>query len=233
MARFEFDHKKVFVMDGDSPLGKEIISTFVELQATVISMSKSSDKHECALYYETANKKVKLGALDFNSPNVLEELTTILLKTTKTVDVFINNSKKVNSKGILELSSNEWEDELFVNLDIPFLLLKAIIPLLKESGLGSIINMSSLSVINGGLGEVGFASVKSATESINKALSRELNDFNVRVNCISFSHDDLEINSTQGVRYIDIVNTILFLSSSLSSYINGQVLLVDGGRTYQ
>ena len=243
MVEFDFKNKKIFVMDGDSTLGKEIITSFIELQATVISMAQNNYKHEYTLYSETLKNKVELGTLDFNNPLVVEDLAAILQTQTKVVDVFINNSRKTNHKGILELSSNEWNEELLINLDIPFLLLKAVIPFIKENKEGSIINLSSISTINGGNGEVGFASVKSATESMNKALSRELSASNIRVNGISFAHNGLEKvekkenSAIQGlnrtVNCSDVVNTILFLSSSLSTFVNGQVMLVDGGSTYR
>jgi 3-oxoacyl-[acyl-carrier protein] reductase len=111
---------------------------------------------------------------------------------------------------------------------------------------GSIINISSSAAIEGNEGRVSYASSKSAVITFGQVISRELGRYNIRVNTIApgLTETDMMRESTPDdvlKRTLDrvslhrvakpeeIADTVLFLSSDLSSYITGQVLRVDGG----
>lgn len=164
-----------------------------------------------------------------------------------TVDVLINNAGMRFRKPFLEISLEEWREVHRVNIESAVLFSQAVIPLMKKSGGGSIINMSSI-VGKHGLAELsGYASTKGALISLTKTLALEFASDNIRVNVIApgfceTSYTDNFKKNTELYQFTldrtplgrwgksqDIANACVYLSSDLSEYVTGEIITVDGG----
>jgi len=230
MIQFDLQTKVVFVFDGDCEIGKEIIHLYAEAGAKVLFLSSSylEDKRIFVLKYKEGSSSGDIGPLSLENSSFLKELQDL-----HQIDIAINNLETDTGKGIIDITPEEWENVMFINLDVPFQLIKMITPLMEKQNDGVIINVSSTSAIDGGNGDIAYAASKSALESMNKALSRELAPSNIRVNAVSVGkHDDTDsIPLGRKVKASEIANTIFMLTTPMASYMNGQTILLDGGKT--
>ncbi|WP_339226648.1 SDR family oxidoreductase [Oceanobacillus sp. FSL K6-2867] len=227
MIQFDLQNKVVFVFDGDCEIGKEIIHLYAKVGAKVLFLSRTHSVDKCifVLKYKDESASEEIGPLNLGNSSFLKELHQI--------DIAINNLETDTGKGIIDITPEEWENIMFINLDAPFQLIKMITPLMEKRNDGVIINVSSTSAIDGGNGDIAYAASKSALESMNKALSRELASSNIRVNAVSVGKYDTSDSIPLGrkVTASEIANTIFMLTTPMASYINGQTILLDGGKT--
>jgi NAD(P)-dependent dehydrogenase (short-subunit alcohol dehydrogenase family) len=153
---------------------------------------------------------------------------------------------------ITDIAEEDWDRVLAVNLRSIFLCCKKGIPLMKESGGGSIINTSSSAGVTGIPGCDAYTATKGATIALTRSLAVEYRPFGIRVNCIApagirtpmLAQSNLEDSTFDERRFLalrtpsrrygtpeEIAQTALFLASEESSYINGAVIVADGGIT--
>jgi 3-oxoacyl-[acyl-carrier protein] reductase len=145
-----------------------------------------------------------------------------------------------------KMSLDMWEAVIRVNLTGSFLVAKAVAALLAAQRSGSIVLISSRSAY-GNMGQANYSSSKGGVISLTKTLALELGRFNVRVNAIAPGFietpmtttvpDDLRARSVKATplqrtgKPEEIAAVALFLASDESSFITGQVINADGGRT--
>src|SRR5207302_11035674 len=153
--------------------------------------------------------------------------------------------------GTEDLPLEEWERDVRVNLDGTFYCCRAAIPFLRQRPGAAIVNISSSSALVGGGGGAHYAASKAGIDGLTRHLARELAP-GVRVNSVQprtidtdlfrarYAHAPLEqekILNQIPLRRVgqpeDIADAVAFLASDWASYITGQILLIDGGRTYQ
>ena len=152
---------------------------------------------------------------------------------------------------VSELSHQTWEQILSVNLSGLFYVCKYAIPLMIRSGGGSVINTSSSAGVIGIPNCDAYTATKGATISLTRSMAVEYGPQNVRVNCIApaaiytemvreSNLDDPEFDEEQFLQTTpvrrwgmpnDIANIALFLASGESSYLNGAIIVADGGIT--
>lgn len=166
-------------------------------------------------------------------------------------DVLVNNAglfADLELKPFLQITEDEFDRVMTVNVRGMFQTVKAIAPAMGEAGGGSIINISSGTFFYGPPGMMHYVASKSAVVGMTRSMSRELGAQNIRVNAIApgFTESDsvlaggnFEIVRERSVmgRPIeremvpdDLVGTVRFLASENSGFITGQLLNVDGGK---
>ena len=147
-----------------------------------------------------------------------------------------------------QVSVEEWDRLMAVNLRGTFLCARSVVPIMKEQGEGSIINISSGTVHFGAANVAHYVASKAGVIGFTRVLARELGPFNIRCNAIApgltISVDDPDEARLEGDRQrmqarsikrtelpTDLVGTAIFLCSSDSAFMTGQTLAVDGGAT--
>jgi NAD(P)-dependent dehydrogenase (short-subunit alcohol dehydrogenase family) len=162
------------------------------------------------------------------------------------LDVLINNAAIVDlsRRPFWELSVEEWDRVMSVNVRGTWLVTRAVLPLLRQSGRGAIVNVASEVAFSGSTGLAHYVASKGAVVSLTRALARELAPDRIRVNAIapgyiptegatSMAPDGYDATRTPLGRVAepdDLLGTVAFLASGDSSFITGQTLLVNGGR---
>jgi len=163
------------------------------------------------------------------------------------IDCLINNAGIRFRKSFLDISYPEWQHVMDVNVGSTMMMTQAVIPYMKKQNYGRIINMASI-VGTLGLSELScYGASKGAIISLTKSLAIEFAEFNININVIapgfcetSYADNFKEktdlynftIERTPMKKWgksIDIANTCIYLSSSLSNYVTGEVINVDGG----
>jgi 3-oxoacyl-[acyl-carrier protein] reductase len=168
------------------------------------------------------------------------------------VDVLVNNAALYGSLAMApfdKLDESEWDAVMNVNVKGLWQCAKAVAPAMKAQPAGSIVNISSLAAVYGLPNCLHYTASKAAVIGITRGLARELGRYNVRVNSVAPNVVNTDATSEifkdkrdkvvdvtlaqQAIRRPlqteDIMGTVLFLSSDLSTLTTGQTLMVDGG----
>lgn len=170
------------------------------------------------------------------------------------IDILINNAAIFSSltrKPFYEVSGQEWDDVMRVNLKGPFLCCKAVYPHMKRNGRGKIINISSGTFFEGLANRVHYITSKGGIIGFTRAMAREMGGDGICVNAVAPGYTLTEIQEQRlaenqelvqnalGSRCLkrherpeDLLGAILFLCSDESDFITGQTLVVDGGRVF-
>ena len=162
------------------------------------------------------------------------------------LDALVNNAGVAVFKPIGATTFEEWSHVLGTNLNGPFLCTQACVPLMLRSGGGAIVNIASISGLRASTLRVAYGTSKAALIQLTKQQAVELGTVGIRVNCVAPGPVDTEMAKlvhSVAIRsdYHDVIplnrygtpqeiaDAIGYLCSDAASYINGQVLAVDGG----
>jgi 3-oxoacyl-[acyl-carrier protein] reductase len=191
---------------------------------------------------------VNMDVANFSS---CQELARKTLDAYGKIDGLINNAAIFMSvpaeKGSFQtITETEWDRIMAVNVKGLWLCVRAIVPAMQQRKQGSIVNISSNMAFNGGQGMMHYVVSKAAVVGFSRVLAREIGGDNIRVNTLAPGSTMSEEKPTQealknyertsSTRIIkrieqpeDLVGTALYLLSDLSSFVTGQVILVNGG----
>jgi NAD(P)-dependent dehydrogenase (short-subunit alcohol dehydrogenase family) len=167
------------------------------------------------------------------------------------LDIVINNAGIVLRKSISEMSEQEWDRVMAINVKSVFLMSKFALPALMQRRGGAIVNLSSGWGLVGGRMAAAYCASKGAVVLLTKAMALDLGQHNIRVNCICPGDTDTTMLRTEAAelgepldRFLqsasdrplgrlgrpeEIAEAALFLASSASSFVTGAALVVDGG----
>ncbi len=162
------------------------------------------------------------------------------------IDALVNNAGIAVFKPMLDVTLEEWQRVLAVNLTGPFLMTQAVAPIMRDQGGGAIVNITSISGLRASTLRVAYGTSKAGLAHLTKQQAAELAQYGIRVNAVAPGpvdtamakevhtpairadyHDHIPLN-----RYgleAELANAICFLCGEQASYITGQVLAVDGG----
>jgi NAD(P)-dependent dehydrogenase (short-subunit alcohol dehydrogenase family) len=230
---------KVVVVTGSSRgLGLEIVKNFLFLKSTVCGGARNS---------------VKLGPdyfhtyLDLNSISSIEEFALKIEEKYHHVDILIHNAAVPGRGGLADISLEQWDEVMNVNVKGPLFLTQAIMPLLNDYG--SIIFVSTIITEKIKKDKLLYSISKGAINTLVRNLSVELAEKNIRVNAVSpaimetdfrgnneyIKKNFNEVIAETPLKRIcvkeEVANAVVFLSSNLASGITGINLKIDLGRS--
>jgi len=184
---------------------------------------------------------------DIGSPSDVSDMCETVLSTCGGVDILVNNAGLISFKrGIGALSIDEWAGMLNVNLRGAFLVCQGLTEHMKRRGSGKIINLSSMAARVGGI-EVGlhYSVSKAGLIGFTRSLAKEMGPFGVNVNAVApgFTQTQPVKRQLEGREQtytaqiplgrlgqpMDVAKVVLFLASSLSDYLTGLVIDINGG----
>jgi len=168
------------------------------------------------------------------------------------VDILVNNAGIIKRDSIQDMKDDDWARVLDVNLTGALNCVRAVLQPMISNGYGKIINISSIGgLVTSAQGRLSYTVSKSGLIALTKKLAIELGPHGINVNaiapgaimtdmlCAGRSEEEIERTVQESIRLTvlgrmgqpeDIANTALFLASEESSFITGQVIVVDGGR---
>ncbi|HEV2798444.1 MAG TPA: 2-dehydro-3-deoxy-D-gluconate 5-dehydrogenase KduD [Nocardioides sp.] len=190
--------------------------------------------------------KVDVVELDMGDLGAVERVGAELAAS-RQVDVLVNNAGIIDRQDTVDLSHEDWQRVLDVNLNGVFLLAQQVGRTMVARGHGKIVSVASLLTFQGGIRVASYAASKHAVAGLTKALANEWGPHGVQVNAIAPGY--IATDNTAALREDpdrsrsileripagrwgdadDIAGAAVFLSSSAADYVNGHVLVVDGG----
>ncbi len=183
---------------------------------------------------------------DVSKPQQVQAAVGTVTTAFGRVDALVNNAGVAVFKPILETTFEEWRHVLGTNLDGAFICTQAFAPVMLKTGGGAVVNIASISGLRASTLRVAYGTSKAALIQLTKQQAVELGNVGIRVNCIAPGPVDTEMSKlvhSVAIRsdYYDtiplnrygtpeeIASAAGFLCSPAASYVNGQVLAVDGG----
>jgi NAD(P)-dependent dehydrogenase (short-subunit alcohol dehydrogenase family) len=161
------------------------------------------------------------------------------------LDALVNNAGIAEFGPMMETSLEVWREIMDVNLTGPFIMTKAAVPLMRETG-GAIVNITSISSFRASTLRVAYGTSKAGLGHLTKQMAVELASCGIRVNAVAPGpvdtamalkvhtkeiradyHDAIPLNRYG--REEELANAVYFLCSDQASYITGQIFAVDGG----
>ncbi|TVY10009.1 SDR family NAD(P)-dependent oxidoreductase [Paenibacillus cremeus] len=250
LPSFGLEGKKAMVTGAGRGIGKALAIGLAEAGADVAVLARTeSDLAGTVAEIEKVGRKALALPTDITSREQLHRSAEKAIAWAGKVDILINNAGMNIRTPALDVTEEEWETIMQTNLKSAFLLSQTLGAHMKESGGGSIINISSVGGHMALRTGVVYGSTKAALIQMTKILALEWGKFGIRVNAIGpwyfktplteklladeqFVSEVLARTPLKRIGELpDLVGPVVFLSSDAASYITGQTLFVDGGMT--
>jgi 3-oxoacyl-[acyl-carrier protein] reductase len=192
----------------------------------------------------SAGGEAVIHKLDVADEKAVNGVVDDIADTQGGVHVLVNNAAVTDDRLVLLTKTSQWEQVLRVNLTGPFLLSRAVIPLMIDQAWGRIINISSNSARTPGPGQGAYAAAKGGLEALTRSLAVEVGRKGIRINTVA--PGKVRTDMTAGViaqlggednedsrwgRPEDVAGIVAFLARDEADYIQGQLITVDGGRS--
>lgn len=247
----EFEGKNVVITGAAQGIGLVTALSFLENGATVFAIDNDREAVEDANFdfFDKFKDRITFFECDLANAKELEVVCHRIGETAAKIDVLVNNAAVSSTKWIEERSVDEWDRVIAVNLRAPYLMVKFLLPYLKEGA--SIVNIASTRALMSEPNTEPYSASKGGILALTHSLALSLSSRKIRVNAISpgwietSNYKKRRHRQQPQLREIDhlqhpagrvgvpedIANAILFLSSEKSSFITGTNLIVDGGMT--
>lgn len=241
-----FKDKSVIITGGGGKIAKAYATAFAK-EGAKLSLPDIASAEPIVNAIKNEGGTAISMACDVSSEQSVKAMVDETVKQFGAVDILINNAAyfmNVWKGAFWEMSVEEFDKAMAVNVRGSWLCAKAAFPHMKQQGKGKIINISSGTALNGGQNYIHYVTSKGALIAMTRAMAREVGDHGICVNTVSPGFVvtegrtvDPAFNASRvGNRAIkriqvenDLVGTVMFLASPESDFMTGQLLNVDGG----
>ena len=245
---FDLTGKVALVTGASRGLGRGIAVGLAQAGAHVIAVASKAENAAQTVSEITAMgaKAVALGC-EQDKPEQVKALVEEAIAVFGKVDILVNNAGTIRRAPAEDFSDEDWDIVMEANINGVFRLSRGIGKHMLQNGSGKIINIASLLSFSGGITVPAYAASKGAVMQLTKALANEWASKGLNINAIApgyFATDntqalreDEQRNAAISARIPagrwgnpeDLAGAAIFLASKASDYVNGHILLVDGG----
>ncbi|HEY3989789.1 MAG TPA: SDR family oxidoreductase [Acidobacteriaceae bacterium] len=247
LDQFRLDGKLALVTGSASGLGRAIALALAEAGASVACHGNRRSADETSKKIRSMGSDSQSFAVNLGASGGADALYGAVAATMGSPEILVNNAGTIYRESAESYDTQAWMNVMQVNLSSVFRLCQLAGRTMLERRQGKIINIASLLSFQGGIRVPAYAASKGGVAQLTKALANEWADRNVQVNAIApgyFRTENTsalqadELRNRQILERIpasrwgepeDIAGAAVFLASPASSYINGEVLVVDGG----
>lgn len=242
----DLNEKTVLVTGASGDIGLGICAKYLEQNCDVYALYKSNDAQLNALKAShPAGDKLHILHCDLADPQSVTALCDHLGHVAGKIDVLVNNAGIVKDSLFASMSFEDFSQVIDTNMFSIFRLTKEALMLLRAAESPAIINVASIAAIIPSVGQVNYSASKGAILGFTRTLAAEMAPYGVRVNAVAPGMIESKmvkkvsrtvvrsVTSSIPLRRLgkceEVANALVFLSSSASSYIVGQTIVIDGG----
>lgn len=250
LDRFSLKGKVAVVTGGNRGIGRAIAGGFAEAGATVVIAARNEKKSaEAAKEIEASGGRAIAVTSDVSDRVQIERMIDTVTSDVGPIDVLVNNAGIGFHADALTLQDSEWNRLFGINLEGVWMTSQIVGRGMTQRRSGSIINIGSISglIINRPQWHSPYGISKAAVHHLTRSLAAEWSQYGVRVNAIAPGYVKTEIASTEYQEYRhywkeevpmqrygspdEIAPAALYLASDASSFMTGEVIVIDGGYT--
>lgn len=247
LEKFSLKGKIAIVTGGTRGLGQGIAVGLAEAGADIVCVGRSD-------HTETKDKIVALGRqylelkLDVSELDAPERIVEQTIDTFGRVDILVNAAGITRRAMALDVTREQWQDVIDVNLTSLFFLSQAVArQFIKQESSGKIINIGSMTSFQGGVKVIPYTASKAAVRMITMHMCNEWAKYGIYINCIAPGYMITDMTApmrSEASRMAetntripmerwgvpeDLAGAAVFLASEASNYVNGFTIAVDGG----
>ncbi len=243
---FDLSGQVALVTGSSGGLGAGMALGLAGAGADVVVADRVDPKETAEAIRHLGRKSLGVVA-DLSSRDGQAQLLAKAVETFGKIDILINNAGIIRRTPAVDFSEKDWDDVMQINAKTVFFLSQAAGREMIKRKRGKIINIASLLSFSGGITVPSYSASKGAVAQITKALANEWAQYGINVNAIAPGY--METNNTEPLRRDadrtraiteripagrwgrpdDLQGAAIFLASPASDYVNGHVLIVDGG----
>ena len=239
----DLNNLNIILTGSTGVIGNSILEKLYKLNANIIATGTNQNKLN---QIKENFPKVIIKKFDISNHSAIEEfIENCNDNFNNKIDVLINNAGITSDNLAIRMKDDEWNKVINLNLTASFLLSKFSIRKMIKNKNGKIINITSIVGHTGNVGQANYAASKAGLTGMTKSLALEYGKKNIKINCVapgfikSEMTDKISDNFKQALKEKislnrfglpeDVADAVTFLSSSLSDYITGETIHVNGG----
>lgn len=246
---FSLSGKRALITGGTQGIGSAIARGLCQAGATIVINGRNSEKlGNCVSGWKAEGLDVKGFAFDITREDEVREAISMIEDEVGPIDILVNNAGIIKRVPAEELEDADWEEVIRTDLTAPFRVSKYVGRFMLARKRGKIINICSLMSEIGRDTVVAYSAAKGGLKMLTRNLATEWGRHNIQVNGVGPGYiatpintgyrepgnplNDYIISRTPAARWgtpEDLVGAAIFLSSSASDFVNGQIIYVDGG----
>lgn len=243
-----FEEKSVVITGSSRGIGLAILEQFAKEGANIAACSNKQSDAVIQKYKEIAevnNVQITPYFFDMSNEEAVKEGVKEIKAAMPVVDVLVNNAGISHIAPFMMSKMEDLHRVFQINYFSQMVLTQGLLGNLKKAKGASIVNMTSIAGLDGGVGVTTYGSSKAAIALTTKVLAQELSFFKIRVNGVAPGMVETDMAISMGEKAAEntsnasalkrlaqpeeIAQTVAFLASEQASYITGQIIRVDGG----
>jgi glycerol dehydrogenase len=247
---FGLDGKTAIISGAVQGIGLAIAELFAEKGASLLLVDLKEDVVKTAGSINSNHGRAVPMVMDLTSSGAADKVVETAISEFGNIDILVNNAGIVALNEAEDLSVDDWDKTMAVNLRAPFLLAQAAGKRMISSGGGKIINMASQAGLVALDRHIAYCASKAGIISITRTLAAEWGEYNINVNSISPTVILTELGKKAWSGEVgeqmkkkipigrfglpdEVAAVVLFLASNASNLITGENIVIDGGYTIQ